>query len=320
MSRWQQSRHRRRRPVRDSGLRWSPRRRGREVRQGPAKPRTAVRIRSAPCLSSACRRVGSDPRHGRGSRLLHEAEEADRWRRLRELLGSQGFGSIGTFVFSIPAVLLYDPGAEQRRLHPRLGVRHPHLPGARCSKAFWPSPTSPPPSSSFRAVVLFPAQARERGGLARLCRASHRRVDDHRHRPHQPHVRRDVARRPRGNWPLDPGSLKLAGQSLVAFHDWTFLLGPQFCAGFGNGLLLGYLMYKSELVPPRMALLGLIGGPLAFFGAVLVLFGVLDQPSAGLFVHHHPGDRVGRCSSRSISPGRGSGRLLCFRGTARPER
>jgi hypothetical protein len=83
---------------------------------------------------------------------------------------------------------------------------------------------------------------------------------------------------------VDSDTLNVAGQTLVAVHDWTFLLGPQFCAGFGNGLLLGYLMYKSRLVPPRAALLGLIGGPLAFLGGVLVLFGVLDQPSPGLFV------------------------------------
>ena len=31
----------------------------------------------------------------------------------------------------------------------------------------------------------------------------------------------------------DSGSLNIAGQALVAFHDWTFLLGPAFCAGFG---------------------------------------------------------------------------------------
>jgi hypothetical protein len=77
--------------------------------------------------------------------------------------------------------------------------------------------------------------------------------------------------------------LTVAGQALVAFHDWTFMLGPQFCSGFGNGLLLGYLMYRSGLVPRRMALLGIIGGPLAFLGGVLVLFGVLEQMSAGLF-------------------------------------
>jgi hypothetical protein len=81
----------------------------------------------------------------------------------------------------------------------------------------------------------------------------------------------------------DDGTLTVAGHALVAVHDGTFLLGPQFCAGFGTGLLLGYLMYRSELVPRRMALLGIIGGPLAFVGGVLVLFGAFDQPSAPLF-------------------------------------
>jgi hypothetical protein len=38
----------------------------------------------------------------------------------------------------------------------------------------------------------------------------------------------------------DNAALSVAGQALVALHDGTFLLGPQFCAGFGNGLLLGY--------------------------------------------------------------------------------
>jgi hypothetical protein len=80
----------------------------------------------------------------------------------------------------------------------------------------------------------------------------------------------------------DTASLDIAGQTLVALHDWTFLLGPQFCAGFGNGILLGYLMYRSGLVPRGMALLGLIGGPLAFIGGVLVLFGVFGQPSGPL--------------------------------------
>ena len=64
----------------------------------------------------------------------------------------------------------------------------------------------------------------------------------------------------------DANALTMAGRSLLAFHDWTFLLGPQFGAGFGNGVLLGYLMYRSGLVPRRMALLGLVGGPLALLG------------------------------------------------------
>jgi Domain of unknown function (DUF4386) len=60
----------------------------------------------------------------------------------------------------------------------------------------------------------------------------------------------------------DVGSLLTTGKSLVALHDWTFVLGPGFFVGVGNGLMLGYLMYKSAIVPRAMAMLGLIGGPL----------------------------------------------------------
>jgi Domain of unknown function (DUF4386) len=60
---------------------------------------------------------------------------------------------------------------------------------------------------------------------------------------------------------------------LAAVKDWTFLLGPGFVVGIGNGLLLGYMMYRSELVPRRMAMLGLIGGPLIILSGVAVMFG-----------------------------------------------
>jgi hypothetical protein len=76
-----------------------------------------------------------------------------------------------------------------------------------------------------------------------------------------------------------PGSLVPVGRALVEIHDATFLLGPAFCAGLGNGILLGYLMYKSGLVPRRMAMIGLIGGPLALVTATAVLFGVWGQTS-----------------------------------------
>jgi hypothetical protein len=62
------------------------------------------------------------------------------------------------------------------------------------------------------------------------------------------------------------------GRSLVAFHDWTFLIGPTFGAGFGNGILLGYLMYRSGLVPRPWAVLGLVGGALCFAAATARLF------------------------------------------------
>src|SRR5207248_6428656 len=76
------------------------------------------------------------------------------------------------------------------------------------------------------------------------------------------------------------GGAGAAGVALAAIKDWTFLLGPGFIVGFGNGLLLGYLMYTSGLVPRRMALLGLIGGPLVIAATVCVLFGVFQAGSS----------------------------------------
>ena len=80
------------------------------------------------------------------------------------------------------------------------------------------------------------------------------------------------------------GTLTIAGQTLVAFHDWTFLLGPGFCAAIGNGLLLGYLMYVSGLLPRRLAILGVVGGTFAFIAATGALFGVYDRQSAPQFL------------------------------------
>ena len=64
--------------------------------------------------------------------------------------------------------------------------------------------------------------------------------------------------------------------SLAAIKDWTFLLGPGFVVGWGNGLILGYLMYRSGLVPRGMAMLGLIGGPLIILSGIGVLFDAWD--------------------------------------------
>jgi hypothetical protein len=77
----------------------------------------------------------------------------------------------------------------------------------------------------------------------------------------------------------DAGSLLAVGQSLVAVHHWTFLLGPGFVVGIGNGLILGYLMYRSGLVPRGMAVLGLIAGPVLLARFVGILFGVFEPMS-----------------------------------------
>jgi hypothetical protein len=78
----------------------------------------------------------------------------------------------------------------------------------------------------------------------------------------------------------DAASLLTAGESLVALKNWTFLLGPGFMVGVGNGLILGYLMYTSRLVPRAMAVLGLVGGPLIIVTGVGVMFGVIEEGGA----------------------------------------
>jgi hypothetical protein len=77
----------------------------------------------------------------------------------------------------------------------------------------------------------------------------------------------------------DPATLVVAGKALVAIHKGSFLLGPGFCAGIENGLMLGYLMYRSGLVPRPIAVLGLIGGSLAFVAGTAELFGLWPQVS-----------------------------------------
>ena len=78
----------------------------------------------------------------------------------------------------------------------------------------------------------------------------------------------------------DAGSPAMLGTSLVAIKNWTFLLGPGFADGIGTGLLLGWLMYRSGLVHRRMALFGVIGGPLLAASGAAVLLGVIPQGSS----------------------------------------
>jgi hypothetical protein len=72
----------------------------------------------------------------------------------------------------------------------------------------------------------------------------------------------------------EASALQVQGDSLVHTYEWAFEWGPGLVAGIGNGLLLGYLMYRSALVPPRMALLGLVGGPILILSFVMILTGV----------------------------------------------
>lgn len=81
-----------------------------------------------------------------------------------------------------------------------------------------------------------------------------------------------------------PGAAELA-VSFGALKDWTALFGPGMVVPFGNGLILGYLMYKSGLVPRGWTWLGLIGGPILFVSNLGVLFGWWSEsPISALLV------------------------------------
>jgi hypothetical protein len=78
----------------------------------------------------------------------------------------------------------------------------------------------------------------------------------------------------------DAAAAAVTGNSLADSYEWAFQWGPGLVAGIGNGLILGYLMCRSALVPPRMALLGLIGGSLLTLSFVMILCGVYKNGEA----------------------------------------
>jgi len=93
-------------------------------------------------------------------------------------------------------------------------------------------------------------------------------------------LRQDVS----GLTGADVAALEATGRSLATVYEFAFLFGPGLVVGFGNGLILGWLMYSSGLVPRRLAMLGLVAGPSLIVAFVLVLFGVVETGSSGQFV------------------------------------
>ncbi len=71
--------------------------------------------------------------------------------------------------------------------------------------------------------------------------------------------------------------------ALVAFYDRIFLLGQSFMPAICD-LLLGFLLYRSKLVPRSLSLIGIIGAPVLLAGYLAVMFGLIGQhaPLAGL--------------------------------------
>lgn len=71
---------------------------------------------------------------------------------------------------------------------------------------------------------------------------------------------------------INVSAFDTSGTTLIAIHDWTFKLGPDFMLGV-NTMICGYLLYKSKLVPRFIAIAGLIGATLILSATVLEMFG-----------------------------------------------
>jgi hypothetical protein len=76
----------------------------------------------------------------------------------------------------------------------------------------------------------------------------------------------------------DAASMVSTGRSLVALHDWTFLLGPGVMPAV-NALCIGTVMYRTGLIPRLIPTIGLIGAPLLLASALATLFGAWAQVS-----------------------------------------
>jgi hypothetical protein len=71
----------------------------------------------------------------------------------------------------------------------------------------------------------------------------------------------------------------LTSHALAALYDRIFLLGQSFMPAVCD-LLLGYLLYRSRLVPRGLALIGIVGGPVLVIGYLAVMFGGVAQHGA----------------------------------------
>jgi len=76
----------------------------------------------------------------------------------------------------------------------------------------------------------------------------------------------------------DPSALVTVSQGLVAGYNWTFLLS-QSLMPVACDLLLGYMLYRSGLVPRVLPIIALVGAPLLLVSDIAVFIGAVPQLS-----------------------------------------
>lgn len=68
----------------------------------------------------------------------------------------------------------------------------------------------------------------------------------------------------------------VTGKALVTLYDRIFSIGQGLIPAVDD-LLLGYLLYKSRLVPRALSIIGLVGAPILVIGFISVLLGLIGR-------------------------------------------
>ena len=186
-----------------------------------------------------------------------------------------GLFYIGTFVFSIPALGLYDgvvndpnfvlgAGSDQGVLWGGLIEVLTGLTGIGTAVALYAvlKRHGPDPPVGFVASRTLEAAMIFTGVVAVLAVYT---------------LRQDFA----GG--TDTASLTTTASALVAVKDWTFLLGPGVMPAI-NALCFATILYQSRLVPRWIPTVGLIGAPLLLASSTGTLFGAWEQVSSTALV------------------------------------
>jgi Domain of unknown function (DUF4386) len=182
-----------------------------------------------------------------------------------------GLFYIGTFVFSIPALGLYDgvvnnpnfvlgAGSDQGVLWGGLIEVLTALTGIGTAVALYPviKRHGPGRAVGFVASRTLEAAMIFTGVLAVLAVYT---------------LRQDSP------GATDAATLTTTASGLVAVKDWSFLLGPGIMPAI-NALCFATIMYQSRLVPRWIPTVGLIGAPLLLASSTASLFGAWDQVSS----------------------------------------
>ncbi|AFK03866.1 hypothetical protein Emtol_2730 [Emticicia oligotrophica DSM 17448] len=80
------------------------------------------------------------------------------------------------------------------------------------------------------------------------------------------------------NHAIDKPTATALGLAFIEFHDWTFMLGPNFMLAI-NTFIYSYVFFQTRLLPKKLAILGLTSACLIMLAAMLEMFHIIEQIS-----------------------------------------